>query len=212
MESLAVGSTTRWAVVPAGLLLGEGSILRMEHRFFHADTFGRMSPDQRVSPAAAGLSRFGQCYIDALTGRKATLSTADQREVQLEQIRQAQFPYRASRFVCLFAALSVDTAVRYTRRHYPDAIASAPATVKIYEVFAERYHVLDMLWLDLTGSPQEMLPRFQQYWAGQASYDSFNGVWREPMLEALLVLPARVGAVVHEFVPEWGAETSKVLS
>lgn len=126
------------------------------------------------------------------------MTDADLREVQLEKIRQAEFPARPSRLVCMLAALSVETAVRYASKFRAQKGAPVAEQVKIFEVFAERYAILDMHCLDLADRPDLMPGRYREYWAGQASYDSFNGVWREPLLESLLPLPVRIGATVHQ--------------
>jgi hypothetical protein len=180
----------------------------MEHRFFHADVTGRMAPGQVISPDAQGLSSFGRSYANAFRGKPPeSWSAEERREVRLEHVRQAMFPLRVSRLNCMFAALSVEGAMRYTRRFRPAPGAQVVDTVNVYEVFASRFEIVDMLWLDISGlNDQAMGERYQRYWAGYATADTFGGVWREPLMEALLHLPARVGEIVHSEVPDWGRD------
>ncbi len=105
----------------------------------------------------------------------------------------------------MFAALSVESALRYSSKFRPTEGSPSPDRVRGFEVFASQYTILDMHHLDLTHRPELLPSRYQAYWAGQVSFDALKGVWREPLLEALLPLPARVGSMVLEVEAPWKA-------
>lgn len=116
----------------------------------------------------------------------------------MELLRQAHFSHRASRLSCFFAARTVEDAERYARRLTDPR---RPNTARIYEVFGKTFHEADMMQLDIAGprvTEEFMAARYLAYWKGEMSSDDFGRGVRMPLVEVMIPLPVRIGALVSE--------------
>lgn len=167
------------------------------HRYFHADCWENLSAHSVIEPDAAGLSRFGQMYAQALaTTSREMLTQAQRRERDLEVIRQQYFPSLPCRLTSFFAATSCDGAERHACRMNDAASKKIP----IFEVFGVPAVELDVMWLDIVGLPDaHMQDRYFRYWRGERSSDRFQGAPgpRPPLLEVLLPLPVQIGQLAR---------------
>ncbi|VTU44103.1 hypothetical protein [Variovorax sp. RA8] len=107
-----------------------------------------MTANQEILPVPGmnGLSRFGAYYAPKVFSLpRESLQANYRREYDLERIRQTMFPLRASRFCSFFAAKTVEDAILHVKRIKSPDLAS---TINVFEVFAETFHDLDVMWLE----------------------------------------------------------------
>lgn len=176
------------------------SVSIQEHRFFHADGWNKLDPNQDIQPMGgpSGLSVFGTYYATQWLRAHGPLTPALVREMDLDLIRQQAFGHRSSRFRSMFCAKSIDDALHHVRRN----TSNGPhQVVRVFEVYAKEFHEHDSMWLDLAGPAVNrslMQERYVHYWKGDMSRDLINGYVRPPLVEVLTPLPIRIGDLVHE--------------
>jgi len=171
--------------------------LMSEHVFYHADRLALLSEGMTLGLNAQGLSRFGECYWQAISQKPPEeMSGAELREYIAEKVRRDPlFQGYASRMQCCFAALSVEDAKRYAAEINPKPEHNVP----IYEIYAKRFWTLDMAWLDYETDAKTFEGYCRHYWYAEISnHAPRSGPRRSPQLEVLIALPARVGKIVCE--------------
>lgn len=173
------------------------------HRFYHADRAGSLAEHQTVELNADQLSRFGSEYWSIISeGHTAEMSDAQLREFHLEQIRrQSRFSVYASRMQSIFAANSLEEAIRFA-----EIVTPVPANpIPIIEIFAESFWSLDMNWLDYDCPINQRLQYYEKYWYAEISnHRPTQGERRPPRIEVMIALPARTGRIVHHVNPADG--------
>jgi hypothetical protein len=144
----------------------------------------------------SGLSPFGRTYwqpeiADTSEGYRNALL----RERLLEHMRLMTAPHRTSRSRVLFAAQTVEDALRHAQRRLPPL----PRGVPIVEITSSAYFLADVNWLDFV--PSERTPGyFQRYWIGErTNHQPLSGARREPLMEALVDYPVVVGQIVAQY-------------
>lgn len=167
--------------------------------FYHADRGLRMGPNQTLE-LNDGLSVFGQSYWFKIANQPPRLDCPDSvREYELETLRRERFGnLPGSRMTALFAAPSVETAIRFAR-----SIAPHPGhAIPVFEVSSARAECLDSVWLDYDASREIRREYYAAYWRGEVSnHRPVQGCRREPDFEVLLQHPIFVGAQVATALP-----------
>lgn len=166
------------------------------HLFYHVDRARTLAEGQEIVLDSRGLSRFGAVYWDAINRKPVEeMSDAEQREYLLEQIKQEdKFSLYTSRMQAIFGANSIEEARRFALSIEPRPGQKVP----IYEIYASKFWTLDMNWLDYSTDHENRLKHFREYWyAAISNHNPADGKRKQPALEVLIALPARVGQVVE---------------
>ncbi|MEZ2829047.1 DUF2441 domain-containing protein [Serratia liquefaciens] len=169
---------------------------KREFKFYHADRHSLMSEMSTILPMYNNTSKFGNFYIPRFQSLdpKITMDGPTQRELLLENIRAVQFPQQPSRLSCLFAANTIPDAKAFALSIVPTPSHS----IRIFEVFASKFVILDSIWLDYdTADMETRIQYYKQYWWATISQHTPATYERKaPMLEVLLPLPVRMGRIV----------------
>lgn len=130
-----------------------------------------------------GVSAHGRLHLLQPPADQASVEDA-YAEVILELARRDVAPAAPSRLAALFAFCSLDDARGFAAsRRRPDSA--------IFEVAADHAFVGDLHWVGLGSTPLLSLVYAQRYWSGDAHPVG------EPLWEALIPLPATIGARVR---------------
>uniref|UniRef100_UPI0035C7652D DUF2441 domain-containing protein n=1 Tax=Serratia quinivorans TaxID=137545 RepID=UPI0035C7652D len=173
---------------------------KRKFNFYHADRMNTLTPRTTLIPNGL-YSRFGEFYVNRMHSNDINIISDPnvQREMIAEDIRQKRFPMHPSRLSCLFAANTIDDACRFALHVVP----KPNYPIKIFEVFAENFTVLDMKWLDFDVDTIKKMSYVEQYWYSSITqHKPDQGDRSLPMLEVLLPLPVEIGDVVKVVAPE----------
>lgn len=168
-------------------------------KFYHADRGLRIKPHQTLE-LDDGLSAFGHGYWFRIAQQPPRLDCSEAvREFELEALRSQRFGnLPGSRMTALFAAPSIESAIRFARTISPHPGHSIP----VFEVSSARAEILDSVWLDYDASLETKREYYAAYWRGETSnHRPAIGPRREPDFEVLLQHPVLVGAQVATALP-----------
>lgn len=170
-----------------------------EFVFYHADRAGTLAMGMELGLNPLGYSLFGATYAGAIAHGDITRMSADERREYLLEVVRQQPPFNGqltSRLQCLFAANTVDEAMKFAATIEPTPVVP----VGIFEVFATSFRICDQNFLDYVVPDHIFREYCKQYWFSEISHHTpTTGERKLPMLEVLLPLPVRIGQRVASY-------------
>ncbi|AYL61161.1 MULTISPECIES: DUF2441 domain-containing protein [Citrobacter] len=139
------------------------------------------------------VSRHGNHYLNSSLVNNAN-STSVAIEFIFELIRRHHFPHKTTRFCCMFASDSIESAENFRRT------TNWNSPYKIFELEYEgQVHRGDMNLLNITGNMWQVERNAMSYWCSE-TYELRPGY--QPYWEILIPLPVQLGNVVAQSLPK----------